>query len=143
MRRMYTQKQLAQAVASFIQNNPSNIVAALDGQDVEVKSIKATTTIDGIEVLVDKNNHFRFVEGNVSTSTISGVTFSYAKWSLSGSHLSIVVAGTLANGSSLNGDLWATITLPSWIVSKIYPVWGTVYIEKKLAQKIYNENKER
>ena len=79
----------------------------------------------------DANGDSRFVEGNLTTNTITGVTFSYAKWSLSGSHLIFVLAGTIANGSSFTNQTFATVTLPAYIADKIIPVWANDFIELK------------
>lgn len=79
----------------------------------------------------DKNGNPRFVEGDMTTETISGVTFTYAKWSLSGSHLLIVLCGEIANGTTLSTAYWATATLPDYIKNKISGVFATNYIEIK------------
>lgn len=136
---MYTKNQLAQAVADFIKNNPSAIVNVLSGKDVKVASLTASAAIDGIEVLIDKNKHLRFLEGNITTIPISGVTFTYAKWSLSGNHLMIVVAGSVANGTALTGTDLASIAIPSWIGAKIFPTWDVGYIENKSVPSYAND----
>ena len=77
------------------------------------------------EHIVDKDGHKRFIDGDITMETITGVTQTYGKWSLSGSHLLIVIAGTAANGATMNG-LIATVDIPSWIKDKIVPLAGTV-----------------
>ena len=79
------------------------------------------------ERLTDENGNARFVEGNLTTETITGVTFTYAKWSLSGSHLMIVLAGNVANGSTINYSQWFNLNnLPNYIKSKITPTFSDV-----------------
>lgn len=80
------------------------------------------------ENLNDANGNARFVEGNLTTETISGVTFTYAKWSLSGSHLMIVLAGEIAANVTTSVENWASVILPNYIASKINPIIGTTYI---------------
>lgn len=82
--------------------------------------------------IVDSQGNKRFVEGDITMNIIEGITQTYGKWSLSGTHLMIVFAGTFENGVSLpvNIDL-VSFTLPTWILNKIIPVWGNFYIENK------------
>ena len=74
--------------------------------------------------LVDKDGHDRFIEGDITMEAIEGITQSYGKWSLSGSHLLIVLAGTIANATSLTGDTWALVNLPEWIKDKLVPLFN-------------------
>ena len=39
-----------------------------------------------VNTLVDSDGHDRFISGDITTSTIAGVEFTYGKWSLRGSH---------------------------------------------------------
>lgn len=87
-----------------------------------------------MENIVDSHGNKRFVEGGITMNPITGVTQTYGKWSLSGTHLMVVLAGTFENGSVLpvNTDL-VSFTLPSWILNKIIPVWN-IEIENKSVQ---------
>ena len=103
MRRMYSKPQLLEAVE----------------QEAEVNGFKA------FENIVDKDGHKRFIEETFTPQTISGVEFTYSKWSLSGTHLLIVLAGNVANGTTLAGSqYWAYLPLPNWIKSKIVAMVG-------------------
>ena len=85
------------------------------------------------ENIIDKEGHKRFIEGNGDAATaVDGLTISYNKWSLSGSHIMFVLAGTFSNATVLlaNIDL-VSFTLPTWIVNKIIPIWGNNFIEEK------------
>ena len=86
-----------------------------------------------LESIVDKDGNPRFVEGDITMETITGVTQTYGKWSLSGSHLMIVLCGTFANGSTFPVGKRATINLPDYIESKIVSLKGTKsgYIDYK------------
>ena len=76
--------------------------------------------------IVDADGHKRFQEWDITTPTIEGVTFTYAKASLSGTHLMLVIAGTIANGTTIaNSQQFGSITLPSWIHDKIVALWST------------------
>ena len=84
-----------------------------------------------LEEIKDEKGHKRFVEGNGEVSIIPGVTFSYFKWALSGSHLMFVLAGECDEDTIINdGAPLVSFTLPDWVVEKIYPVWST-QIERK------------
>lgn len=86
-----------------------------------------------ISTLTDSKGNPRFVEGNgvINESLPSGVEISYCKWSLSGTHLMLVIAGTIADTTAIsNNTLLAEFIIPSFIADKIYSVWG-VNIETK------------
>lgn len=86
-----------------------------------------------LDSLVDSKGNPRFIEGDITTNTITGLTYSYAKWSLSGTHLMIVLAGTFDNGASISPQGVGVLNeLPSWVKDKIYAVWGGNYIENKV-----------
>lgn len=83
--------------------------------------------------LYDKDGNSRFIEGNGRPATITGFTVTYCKWSLSGTHLMLVLAGTFANGTTYtNGTKLASFVLPNYIMDKIVPVWATRNIERKV-----------
>lgn len=81
-----------------------------------IKKVKTDFTL-----LVDKDGHERFLEGDLKDDEIEGVTLSYKKWSLSGSHLLIVVAGSVEDTTALTGQL-ASFEPPQWIYDKVYPI---------------------
>lgn len=68
----------------------------------------------------DKNGNARFVEGNITVDTQEGLNISYAKWSLSGSHLMIVIAGDVISGYNATLSLKTQINLPNYIRNKIH-----------------------
>ena len=95
------------------------------------KIIQETYGID-INNLIDKDGHERFIEGDITIEEIEGITQSYGKWSLSGTHLMIVVAGNIADTTALSwGTKIANIVLPDWIFEKIVPIFATYYVEAK------------
>ena len=51
-----------------------------------------------ITTLVDSEGHNRFEEWDMTSETLSGVTFSFKKVSLSGTHIMFVFAGEVASG---------------------------------------------
>ena len=75
--------------------------------------------VNRIEQIVDADGHNRFIDDNVQTGVITDVTFNYAKWSLSGTHLMIVIAGN-TTASIPKYTLLASVNLPQWIKDKIY-----------------------
>ena len=77
------------------------------------------------ENIVDKDGHQRFIEGDITAETIEGITQTYGKWSLSGTHLLIVLALSIsANTSLLASVKLADIDLPIWIKDKIIPLFN-------------------
>ena len=110
---MYSEEQ----VKKMIQN------ALSSGQMKDVKVF---------EDIVDKDGHARFIEGDIdlAATTPEGVTKVYGKWSLSGSHLMIVLAGVIADGTTIGGAIWAKVNMPSWIINKIYPIFSNRIVYK-------------
>lgn len=99
---------------------------------VEAVTLKATDNAQVFEKIVDKDLHYRFVEGDGVINALTGFTSVFCKWSLSGSHIMFVLAGTFSEGAEVPSvhDI-ASFTLPSWVYNKIYPVWST-YLENKV-----------
>lgn len=80
-----------------------------------------------ISMLVDSKGNPRFIEGDLETEEITGVTFTYAKWSLSGTHLMIVLAGSVANGTAIASQTYyANAYLPLYVLDKIFGVTGSL-----------------
>lgn len=83
------------------------------------------TPLNKLENITDKDGNQRFIEGNISINEISGVSKSYGKWSLSGTHLMIVLALSLANETTIaDNTSLCSINIPQWILDKIVPVVG-------------------
>lgn len=78
-----------------------------------------------LDDIVDSAGNKRFVEadGTVVTED-SKFTPSYCRWSLSGTHLMCVLAGTVTANVYIGMTVsMANFTLPSYIGSKIFPVY--------------------
>ena len=101
MRRMYSKPQLLEAVE----------------QEAEVNGLKA------FENIVDKDGHDRFIGGEITfdDTVPEGITKTYAHWSLSGTHLLIVIAFDTGIDSYSTFKM-CDINLPQWIKDKIYPL---------------------
>lgn len=91
------------------------------GGNIEVDEASEVKVFENI---VDKDGHKRFVDFDITTEEITGLTFTYAKASLSGSHLLIVLAGNCQNESEISSRL-ASFELPKWIYDKLAPVFLT------------------
>ena len=52
-----------------------------------------------ISTLTDSKGNPRFIEGEGTPMEMEGFTASYCKWSLSGTHLMIVLSGSFANAT--------------------------------------------
>lgn len=87
-----------------------------------------------LEGIRDSLGHKRFVEGDITCETIAGLTQTYGKWSLSGSHLMVVIAGNFENGTVMTAQTFASnIDIPSWIKDKIYPTFSSVVDVKSVS----------
>jgi len=95
-------------------------------RSLAVKSVEETSNLKVFEGIVDKDGHKRFIEGDIDIETITGVTKAYGKWSLSGSHLMVVLCLDIADATTINTETkLAEIDLPSWIKDKIVPLYLT------------------
>lgn len=102
-------------------------------RSMAVDSVENKEDLKVFEHIVDKDGHKRFVEGDITIETIAGVTQTYGKWSLSGSHLMIVLALDVANGTEIaSGSILAKIkNIPAWIMSKIVVLFSTYALDRK------------
>ena len=117
MKRMWSRKELQQIAV---------LMAVAQMQSGDVENVKV------FENIVDKDGHKRFVEGSGTPMTSEGFTASYCKWSLSGTHLMFVLAGSFENGANVpTATNFASYQLPKWIYDKIYPVFASTRIEIK------------
>lgn len=91
----------------------------------DAQNIGAISELPVFENIVDAQGHKRFIEGDIALSSIDGVAKTYGKWSLSGSHLLIVLCVDIANETALNVSILGTLReLPSWLIGKIVPTFS-------------------
>ena len=92
------------------------------------------TILNSMDHIYGKDGHARFIEGNISIGELEGLTKSYGKWSLSGSHLLIVLAGNVENGVVLssNFNIGDLDDLPTWIVAKITAISSSLVDRKNI-----------
>ena len=107
------------------------------GQEFEDALLDSETSLENI---VDKNGHPRFIEGDITIEEIAGVTQTYGKWSLSGTHLLIVLGLSVANATELTANqTLAFVNVPEWIFNKIKPLFASV-IASRQALLFYADN---
>lgn len=81
----------------------------------------------------DKNGNARFVEANGNALSQTGFTSLYCKWSLSGTHLIAVLAGTIEPNTTITiGTVLAEFTLPDFIKNKIVAIQGNLLEYKEI-----------
>ena len=124
MRRMFSEKQIEEIAKPVAQE-----VAEEVASDYELKE-DLTEDVQAIDIsmgnIIDGNEHSRFVEDDITIIERTGVSNVYGKWALSGTHLLIVLCLSLADTTALtNGMTICNITLPDWIMSKIYPIYDS------------------
>lgn len=108
MRRMYSENQLNKKAVEAVQDS-------IDHGNIDIYFFN----------IKDENGHQRFIEGDIQTENIEGVDFTYAKWSLSGTHLMIVLAGSISENTTIaRNQLLGTIPVPDWVKNKIYTIKG-------------------
>lgn len=134
-----TQKDLASAYKSnrpvlvYDENQKAHWAQINETVTTETVDDEVVTTytysyqlINAIESVVDSAGNLRFIEGEGTLTEITGVTYTYNKWSLSGTHLMIVLAGTVADTTAITAGEYVTLNLPSYILDKIYAVFSNV-----------------
>lgn len=106
------------------QDGTSQDLGAIFAGNVSISgNLSATGDISPLENIVDSQGRKRFIEGALSDPQVSGITRAYARWSLSGTHLMVVVAGNLAANTSLTfGTSLGAAVVPQWIADKIAPL---------------------
>ena len=117
MKRMWSKNELKQIANGQVQEQVSS------GQLQNVKVF---------EDIVDKDGHKRFVEGDITTNEVTGITYSYTKWSLSGTHLIFVMAGKIAANTVISAySLKGLISPPKWVFDKLIPQ-KSVFLDYKV-----------
>ena len=96
-----------------------------------VDSVEQKSELKVFENIVDKDGHKRFIEGDINLETITGVTQVYGKWSLSGSHLMIVLAVNVGENTTVAFTNLAYVSVPAWIFDKIEPLFSDIVIHKE------------
>jgi len=79
------------------------------------------STINLMENIVDSKGRKRFIEGILTVHEQTGMQIDTSEWSLSGTHLMILLSGKFEDASTITGKL-ATVVLPQWILDKISPL---------------------
>lgn len=104
MRRMFSEKQVAEIAKETIENG-------VNGEQVKLQ----------LSNIVDADGNPRFIEGDIElkANIPSGFHKTYGKWSLSGTHLMIVLAGNIDNGTEVSGVLAEMGNIPQWITNKV------------------------
>ena len=75
------------------------------------------STLDDI---VDSKGNKRFIEGNLIVKNKPGLTITYNKWSLSGTHLMLVLCIEYDTAAIFEvNEIFATVELPNYIINKI------------------------
>lgn len=114
-----------------ITKSGTDIVLTKGGKTITVESDGDITEIGDVltimENIVDGKGNKRFIEGDVEVTTaIEGLELAYGKWSLSGSHLMVVVSCSVADTTVIPGGTYRfeVKDLPSWIIDKIVNITG-------------------
>lgn len=120
MKRMWSKNELKNIANAQVQEQSSS---------GELENVKV------FEEIIDKDGHKRFIEGDLELdeSVPEGITKTYGKWSLSGSHLLIVLCLTAEDTTELSGSqVLTTINLPKWIVDKLSVIFDSIsYVDTK------------
>ena len=105
--------------------------------------IGTTATSGGLlSEIVDNNGNARFIEGNGTPATIEGLTYLYNKWSLSGTHLMIVLV--FANNTDTDISIFNTTlcsaSLPNYIANKIVSIESNIVSRVKFTDLTMSNN---
>lgn len=108
----------------------TSVVITKGGKTITIANDNTITNVGDIQPLmeniIDNEGNKRFIEINGEYDEITGVSISYCKASLSGTHLMLVTAGTIANGTAVSGfPLIGNFELPDYIMDRIVPLYST------------------
>lgn len=85
-----------------------------------------------LENIKDASGNLRFIEGDGTINTLEGLTINYSKWSLSGTHLMFVVAGSILDTTNIPVNTRIIdFSIPKWVFDKVVAVIGSD-IDKKV-----------
>lgn len=103
------------------------VTIGTNGAQENVDGTELTTLMSNI---VDSNGNKRFVERDINLSPVFsnlGVTKLYGKWSLSGTHLMIVIAINIpANITTPVNGVICDLKFPDYIKDKLKGLWGDI-----------------
>ena len=85
---------------------------------------------NNLSSIVDNQGNPRFIEGEISVAEATGVTKVYGKWSLSATHLLIVLSVSLVSGTNCNTIKGEVVGLPQWIMDKIFTIGGSIVVRR-------------
>lgn len=105
----------------YIDTNDAKYILISDAQSV-ASQFPDIDEFPIFEKIVDAQGHKRFIDGDGTPETISGVTPSYCKWSLSGTHLMLVYSAAIVAGTVISGGSIVEFDLPEWVSDKIVPI---------------------
>ena len=119
-----------------ITKSGADIILTKGGKTITIESDGDITEVGDLltilDNIVDKDGNKRFIETNGTPSTKTGLTITYNKCSLSGTHIMFVIAGNIANTTAiLTNDVRCKFDLPQWILDKIFPVWDSSRVDIK------------
>ena len=93
----------------------------------EIENLKITGELQSFENIVDKDGHKRFQEFNGVGIEQEVIEILYNKASLIGTHLLIVLALSVSNGTTIVSDsVLTSFTIPQWVLDKIVPIQATI-----------------
>lgn len=128
---------------SLVQRKGDGTIRVSDPtNDDEATTKKYVDDHDIIENLKDADGNFRFAELNLTDATPEGMELTYAKMSLSGTHLLIVVCGHMDVGTTINHNQQYAISnsIPSYIRNKIVPLNSSGIVSLGTAATLDSDN---
>lgn len=89
-----------------------------------------------LDDIVDAQGNKRFVEGDIEKVGTYNINYLYNKWSLSGTHLMLVMCISNTSGDDIyitNDTKIFSLTLPEYIYNKIYAISSDLVMQKKFS----------
>lgn len=109
------------------QDNTIQDLGAIFNGNVNIEGVLQATHPKLFETIEDTNGNKRFVKGDVvlAENAPQGLVEVYGKWSLSGSHLMIVLGCELPDGLVLkNATVFAYAQLPKWVFDNLFTLFS-------------------
>lgn len=121
-----------------ITKSGTDIVLTKGGKTITVESDgditeSGSTSAPTMENIKDLAGRLRFIEGNGTIiNPTEDFNITQNKWSLSGTHLMVVLAGTIGNNVTYTGGYFTSFDMPQWILDKIYIVVNSIVELKQI-----------
>ena len=118
------------------QDGTSQDLGAIFNGNVNIDGVLQATHPKLFETIEDANGNKRFIDGDITLyeTAPTGMSKTFGKWSLSGSHLMLVFGCDFEDQTQIvNGQQFAICTLPQWVSNNLSSLFSIAVDSKTFA----------